>query len=195
MTDPEPALVPARARPSRAPAGRREPVPLHESEEARLAALHSLDILDTVAEQRFDRLTALTADVFDVPMVAISLVDRNRQWFKSSVGLDICETSRDEAFCARAILEREMLVVPDALADGRFCQNLLVVGTPFLRFYAGAALRTASALPLGTLCIMDLKPRDLDQAGRRRLRLLAEIVEQEIQNRFDLMELRRRAFG
>lgn len=166
------------------------PAPKHPQEAARLEALHALDILDTAADQRFDRLTALAADLFEVPVAVVSLVDENRQWFKSACGLDAKETPRDISFCAHAILEEAILVIEDAKLDPRFAQNPLVVGPPFVRFYAGVILRTATNLPLGTLCIAGSTPRKLDRASRRRLFALGQLVEQEIDHHHDLRSLR-----
>ncbi|NOU26991.1 MAG: GAF domain-containing protein [Polyangiaceae bacterium] len=161
------------------------------NEEARLAALHSLDILDTAADRRFDRLTALAADLFQVSAALVSLVDENRQWFKSTCNLDAKETSRDISFCGHAILEEKLLVIDDALLDPRFSRNPLVLGAPHIRFYAGAVLRNASMQPLGTLCIIDQAPRTFRRVDRRRLLALAELVEQEIDHHYDVIQLRK----
>ncbi len=163
----------------------------HVNEEARLAALHSLDILDTAADRRFDRLTALAADLFQVSAALVSLVDENRQWFKSTCNLDATETSRDISFCGHAILEEKLLVIDDTLLDPRFARNPLVLGAPYIRFYAGAVLRNASLQPLGTLCIIDHTPRTFRRADRRRLLALAELVEQEIDHHYDVIQLRK----
>jgi len=109
-------------------------------DEQRLDALNSFAVLDTPAEPVFDRITSLVSRIFGVPIALISLVDRNRQWFKACVGLDVRETSRDLAFCAHAILSDAVMVVPDAQADPRFKNSQLVVGPPHIRFYAGAPL-------------------------------------------------------
>ncbi len=167
------------------------PPPRHVNEAARLAALHSLDILDTAADRRFDRLTALAADIFQVSAALVSLVDADRQWFKSTCNLDVTETSRDVSFCGHAILEEKVLVVGDALLDPRFARNPLVIGAPYIRFYAGAVLRNASMQPLGTLCIIDQAPRAFRRVDRRRLLSLAELVEQEIDHHYDVIQLRK----
>ena len=159
-------------------------------EEARLAALHALDILDTAGDLRFDRITALVADLFGVPSALVSFVDENRQWFKSRCGLDASETPRDVSFCGHAILERSILVIEDARLDPRFAGNPLVTGAPFVRFYAGAVLRDASAMPLGTLCILDSSPRVFDRDDRRRLIGLAQLVEQELDHHTDVLRIR-----
>ncbi|MEM6708907.1 MAG: sensor domain-containing phosphodiesterase [Pseudomonadota bacterium] len=152
----------------------------HPSEAERLAALVATGLLDSPPSQRFDRLTALAADVFNVPTALISLVDANRQWFLSRCGLDAEETPRDQAFCAHALHEDEILVVEDACEHPVFRLNPLVQGEPGIRFYAGAVLRDARGLPLGTLCLIDLEARPFDVAQRRRLLALAEVVRDEL---------------
>lgn len=127
-------------------------------EKARLAELRSLDILDTPPEVRFDRYTRLVAQIFKVPIAIISFVDEDRQWFKSSVGLDVGEIPLEMSFCVHA-LDRDLLEVPDALEDDFFKHHPAVVDTPFIRFYAGTVLRGPTGQPLGTLCILDTKPR------------------------------------
>ncbi len=143
--------------------------PPHPREADRLAALYDLDILDTSAERRFDRLTALAADVLEVPIALISLVDAHRQWFKSACGLSLSETPRGPSFCGHAILEEQLFVVEDARLDARFTKNPFVIGAPYIRFYAGVVLRSVNALPLGTLCVIDQTPRIFDRVARRRL--------------------------
>jgi PAS domain S-box-containing protein len=152
---------------------------LPRDEDARLAALHSLGILDTPAEERFDRITRVASALFDVPIALVSLVDANRQWFKSCVGLDIPETPRAVSFCAHAILGEGTLVIPDTLQDARFADNPFVTGDPLVRFYAGRPLR-ADGQALGTLCLIDQRPRTLDE---RQLGLLDDLgawAEQEL---------------
>ena len=138
--------------------------PPSAAELARLEALRRLDILDSGSEQAFDDLTALAASICGTPISLISLVDADRQWFKSRVGLDLEETPRDIAFCGHAIIDSEILVVPDTGEDARFVENPLVVGEPGIRFYAGKPLVTAEGHALGTLCVMDRTPRELTQA-------------------------------
>jgi diguanylate cyclase (GGDEF)-like protein len=152
-------------------------IPVDEA--ARLSTLRSLNILDTLPEERFDRLTRMARRMFDVPIVLISLVDENRQWFKSCQGLTVSETPRDISFCGHAILGEEILVVPDALADERFHDNPLVTGGPRIRFYAGCPL-WVNGRKLGTLCLIDQQPRDLDADDRSLLSDLARMAEQEI---------------
>ncbi len=158
--------------------------PLTEREQERLAALHDYRILDTPPERAYDDLTALAAYVCDVPIALVSLVDSHRQWFKSKVGLDAAETDRDISFCAHAILEQDILVIQDTLADSRFAANPLVTCAPNIRFYAGVPLLTPEALPLGTLCVIDHEPRDLSEVQIQALEGLARQV-------VTVMELRR----
>ena len=149
-------------------------------ENARIDTLRALNILDTSPEERFDRLTRLAKRLFGVPIALVSLVDADRQWFKSCVGLCASETPRDISFCGHAILGDDILVVPDALADERFHDNPLVSGDPNIRFYAGCPLKVANGSKLGTLCLIDVKPRDLDDDDRALLRDLARMAEQEL---------------
>lgn len=151
-----------------------------DNESARLESLRALQILDTSAEERFDRLTRLARRLFGVPIALVSLVDENRQWFKSCIGLAASETSRDVSFCAHAILGDEILMVPDTLADERFHDNPLVTDSPNIRFYAGCPLTVGRGNKLGTLCLIDVKPRDLDDEERELLRDLARMAEQEL---------------
>ncbi|MBR7801230.1 ATP-binding protein [Undibacterium fentianense] len=151
-----------------------------ENEVARLQALKELEILDTSAEEKFDRLTRLAKQIFQVDFALISLIDANRQWFKSRQGLDACETNRDISFCGHAILGNEIFHIPNALNDPRFADNPLVLGPPNIRFYAGAPLRPNAEFCIGTLCIIDSQPRTLSIKEMRILRDLADCVEQEI---------------
>ncbi len=157
---------------------RRPEYPANEKE--RLGSLRSLNVLDTLPEERFDRLTRMASRVFEVPISLVSLVDENRQWFKSRVGLDACETSRDISFCGHAILGNEIFVIEDAQKDERFRDNPLVTGPPHIRFYAGAPLRYLNGSKLGTLCIIDQKPRSLSEDDLNTLRDLAEMAEGEL---------------
>jgi PAS domain S-box-containing protein len=152
---------------------------LPRDEDARLHALHSLAVLDTPAEERFDRITRVASALFDVPIALVSLVDANRQWFKSCVGLDLPETPRAVSFCAHAILGRGTLVITDTLADERVADNPFVTGEPHVRFYAGRPLR-AGDQPLGTLCLIDLRARTLDERELGLLDDLAAWAEQEL---------------
>jgi GAF domain-containing protein len=152
---------------------------LPRDENARLAALRSLGVLDTPAEERFDRITRVASALFDVPIALVSLVDANRQWFKSCVGLDIPETPRAVSFCAHAILGEGTLVIPDTLDDPRFADNPFVTADPLVRFYAGRPLR-AGGQALGTLCLIDQRPRTLDERQLGLLDDLAAWAEQEL---------------
>lgn len=150
-------------------------------EETRLRALRALDILDTPPEERFDRLTRIANRLFGVPIALVSLIDEDRQWFKSSVGLPATETSRDISFCGHAILGDEIFVVNDASTDQRFIDNPLVLEDPNIRFYAGCPLRTLNGSKLGTMCLIDKVPRGFAKADRTVLRDLAAMVEREIE--------------
>lgn len=150
------------------------------AESARLAELRALGVLDTAAEERFDILTRFAVDVMDVPIALVSLVDEKRQWFKSAIGLDELETPREIAFCAHAIHEPEMLVVPDAAADDRFRNNPLVTGPLKFRAYAGTVLRGPGGHALGTLCVIDRRRRDFSPAELFKLRQLGRLVEWEL---------------
>ncbi len=157
------------------------PPPLPPDEPDRLADLRALGILDTPAEERFDRLTRLAQDLFGVPIALVSLIDEDRQWFKSRQGLDAAETPREVSFCGHAILGDEVFVVPDATDDPRFQDNPLVTGDPDIRFYAGAPLHTPSGHRVGTLCVIDSEPRPWTEAQGRALQDLAAVVELELQ--------------
>ena len=156
----------------------RPATPANEGE--RLADLRRLRILDTAAEERFDRITRLAARLLDVPIALVSLVDADRQWCKSRVGLDTTEMPRDISFCGHAILGSEIFVVPDALADERFADNPLVTNAPAIRFYAGHPLTGLAGHPIGTLCAIDTRPRQLSATDLQALKDLAAIAENEI---------------
>lgn len=147
-----------------------------DDEERRLATLGRYGVLDTPPEQAFDDLTRLAAQVLGTPISLVSLIDRDRQWFKSRVGIEVCSTPRDMAFCAHAIHGDDVMVVEDALQDPRFADNPLVTGDPFIRFYAGAPLIADDGLALGTLCVIDRHPRRFDATQRETLALLARQV-------------------
>ena len=150
-----------------------------KAEQARLETLRSLDILDTLPEERFDRLTRIAKRMFGVPIALVSLVDENRQWFKSCIGLSASETSRDISFCGHAILGDEVFIIPNALEDQRFADNPLVLGDPNIRFYVGCTL-SLSDHKLGTLCLIDQKPRSFEEEDVEALRDLASMVEREL---------------
>jgi PAS domain S-box-containing protein len=162
--------------------------PVPETETERLAALRGLGILDTPPEPAFDELSALAAYISHSPIALISLVDENRQWFKSRVGWTASETPRDVAFCAHAILQPDLLVVPDASVDERFANNPLVTSPPSIRFYAGAPLVTAEGHALGTLCVIDHKPRELTAAQAHALRALSHQVVAQLRLRQQLAD-------
>jgi len=154
--------------------------PLPPDEEQRLATLHSLALLDTPEEPRFDRLTRLAAGILRVPVALVSLVDRDRQWFKSAHGVGLRQTPRELSFCAHAVAARELLVVPDALADDRFADNPEVAGGSRVRFYAGCPLFVGQSC-VGTLCILDVRPRHLSKEELGLLKDVAALVEHELQ--------------
>lgn len=156
------------------------PAPLPHNEKKRLKSLRDLLILDTPPEERFDRISAFAAKEFDVPMALVSLVDQDRQWFKSNFGVEASETPRDISFCGHAVTLAKPLVVPDALADPRFADNPLVVGEPFVRFYAGAQLRLPYGQVVGTLCVMDRRPRQFDRLDEAVLCGLRDLVVEEL---------------
>ena len=147
-----------------------------ENESERLAALYRYEVLDTPPEANFDLITSLAASVFGAPMALITLIDPDRQSFKSRYGLSVTETPRDDAFCAHAILSSDVLVVPDAATDARFVDNPLVLHDPKIRFYAGAPLETADGFRLGTLCVMDREPRLPEPRQIKALQALARQV-------------------
>ena len=161
------------------------PAPIPTDDDRRLQALRELLILDTPPEERFDRVVRFAAEEFEMPIVLVSLVDASRQWFKARVGLDACETDRESSFCGHAILQPEVLVVQNALQDERFHDNPLVVGAPDIRFYAGAPLQLPGGQVVGTLCMIDRRPRTLDAIdlaifGSLRDLVVSELISQEV---------------
>ncbi len=168
-------------------------LPLPPNEEQRLAELKRFAVLDTPPEKAFDDITKLAAGIFKVPISTVTLIDEDRQWFKSCFGLETRETGRNTAFCAHAILRDEVMIVPDALADARFAENPLVVGAPHIRFYAGGPLKTRNGLNLGTLSIIDTKPRKLRPDAAQMLASLAALVVSELELRYEIGERRRTA--
>lgn len=157
--------------------------PARSAELHRLATLRRYQILDTAREAAFDDITRLAALICGTPMALISLVEQNRQWFKSEVGLGVSETPIGSSICAHAIQQDGLFVVPDTLADARFVHNPLVTGEPNLRFYAGAPLHTADGVPLGTVCVLDSQPRKLTAAQADALQALARQTMAQIELR------------
>jgi signal transduction histidine kinase len=149
------------------------PAPIPEDEAQRLSTLHGYGILDTSPERAYDDLTLLASFICEVPISLISLVDKDRQWFKSRVGLGSAETSRSESFCAHTLSEAKTLIVEDTLLDPRFVTNPLVTGEPGIRFYAGAPLVTGAGHVLGTMCVIDTKPGKLSQKQKEALEALS----------------------
>ena len=157
---------------------------LHFAETQRLEALRGYDILDTPREAEFDDIVEVVSAICETPISVINLIDAGRQWFKAEVGLGVRETPIDSSICAHAILQPDLFVVPDTTKDARFCDNPLVTGEPRLRFYAGALLEFPDGLPLGTICVLDYVPRDLNEKQRALLRLMSKQI-------MKLLELRR----
>jgi len=165
------------------------PVPT-KNEAARIAALQKYAILDTEPEQAFDDLVLLASIISNTPIALISLVDEDRQWFKSKVGLSISETPREIAFCATAIRQADVFVVPDTLNDERFRNNPLVVSEPNIRFYAGAPLINEEGHALGTICVIDRTPREFGIGQQAALKALSRLVLAQLEFRRNLMLLK-----
>jgi PAS domain S-box-containing protein len=153
------------------------------NESERLLALRQYNVLDTLPEQSFDDLTRLASYICEAPIALVTLVDQDRQWFKSRVGMEATETPRDQAFCAHAIHQTGLFIIPDALADGRFADNPLVTSDPCIRFYAGAPLVTPEGHALGTLCVIDRVPRELNKSQEEALRALSRQVMTQLELR------------
>lgn len=149
----------------------------------RVQTLAALDILDTPPEESFDRITRLASGALGVPIALVTLVENTRQWFKSKKGIEVCETPIEHSFCAHAIQRDEVFVVPDATTDNRFSDNPLVVGDPGIRFYAGMPLKMADGVRIGTVCVIDSKPRQLKQHEAQLLRDLASLAVHELELR------------
>jgi len=160
--------------------------PKPKNEPQRIKILWQYDVLDTLPEAVFDEVTELASAICGTPIALITLVDEGRQWFKSKVGISISETSRDVSMCAHAILQKKLFIVPDATKDRRFKDNPLVTSRPKIRFYAGMPLVTPGGHALGTICVVDQKPRRLTENQQEALRVLAR-------HTMTLLELRRQS--
>ena len=152
-------------------------------EKQRLAALAEYDLLDTPREAAFDEIAELVAAICEAPIAIVNLIGDGRQFFKAEVGLGVRETPLETSFCGRAILEDEFLLVPDATNDPRFDCNPLVTGEPHLRFYAGALLKSPDGFPIGTLCVLDYRPRDLTEVQKQTIRVMARQVMVQFEQR------------
>jgi len=161
-----------------------------KNEAARVAALHKYAILDTEPEQAFDDLVLLASFICKTPIALISLVDDARQWFKSRIGISISETPREIAFCATAIQQPDIFVVPDTLNDERFRNNPLVVSEPKVRFYAGVPLIDEEGHALGTICVLDRTPREFDPDQQAALKALSRVVLAQLEFRRNLVLLK-----
>jgi diguanylate cyclase (GGDEF)-like protein len=155
-------------------------VPKNEVE--RLYAIRTLKILDSSHEERFDRITRMAKRMFNVEISLVSIIDEERQWFKSAQGLELLETPRDISFCAHAINQDDLFIVPDALKDKRFFDNPLVTGGPKIRFYAGCPLKIRQGINIGTLCLIDTEPKYFNEEDQQLLEDLGAIIEQEIKS-------------
>ena len=160
-----------------------------ENETERLEALHRLELLDTEAEPEFDELVQLAAAICGMPISLVTLVDKDREWFKASVGIDVKETERNIAFCAHTILQPDLFVVEDAAADPRFADNPLVTGDPQVRFYAGVPVTTPDGYAMGALCVIDRKPRKLSETQLNLLTMLARQVNARMELRLQRKQL------
>ncbi|MBI2597555.1 GAF domain-containing sensor histidine kinase [Candidatus Daviesbacteria bacterium] len=154
--------------------------PAPPDEKERLASLHALGLLDTPTEERFDRITKLALALFNVPISTITLIDSHREWFKSYQGLDKREGKRAVSFCGHALLEDDIFVIPDTKKDPRFSKNPMVLGKPFIRFYAGVPLKSADGKRIGVFCIKDTEPRSFNQNLKFVLKNIAYWVELEL---------------
>ena len=163
---------------------------LSTNDRDRVAALQKYAILDTEPEQAFDDLTLLASFICKTPIASITLIDENRQWFKSTIGLNVSETPRDIAFCSVAIQQSDVMVVPDTLQDERFRNNPFVTAEPKIRFYAGAPLINEDGYALGTLCVVDKTPREFNDEQKQALKALSRLVLAQMEFRRNLQLLK-----
>jgi GAF domain-containing protein len=154
--------------------------PIPPDEKERLAALYKLNLLDTPAEERFDRITKMICRVMDVPMAVFTLVDNDRQWFKSRQGIDSPETSKEISFCAHTIVDTDMLMIPDAKKDKRFSENPFVTGDPHIVFYLGCPVHSPDGFKIGSLCAIDNRTHELSLFQLQFMRDMAKLIEMEI---------------
>jgi GAF domain-containing protein len=162
------------------------PAPIPPDDMLRLRALRDLNLLDTPPEERFDRIVRFAAQELEMPIALVSLVDENRQWFKARLGLEASETPRDISFCGHAIAKSDLFLVEDASLDERFADNPLVTGAPHIRFYAGAPLTAASGSRIGTLCVLDTRPRTLSSIELATLDVLRDLINEALRDPGDL---------
>ena len=160
-----------------------KPAPIPENEKERLLSLHKLGLLDTKPEERFDRITRTATETFNVPISTLTIVDEKREWFKSVCGLDQKEGDRAISFCGHALLANEVFVIPDATKDKRFSDNPMVIGKPYIRFYAGVPIMNADGERIGVFCIKDIKSRKFSKDNEEMLKNLAVWAELEINSR------------
>jgi GAF domain-containing protein len=166
------------------------PAPITTTEAARVAALNRYAILDSEPEQSFDDLVILAAHICQTPIAMLSLVDDHRQWFKSQLGVQVQETPRESSICVHAIQQGDLFIVPDTLQDARFRENPLVTGEPHIRFYAGAPLINEDGFALGTLCVVDREPRELDAAQKEAISALGRLALRQMELRMNLQLLK-----
>ncbi len=164
--------------------------PLPTNERARLQSLREHELLDTMPEDVYNNITRIASEICETPIALITLVDKDRQWIKSRQGIDIDETEREYSFCAHAILNaEEVLIVPDARIDDRFHDNPLIIGEPNIVFYAGVPINDANGNGLGTLCVIDRRPRELSEQKLESLKALAKLVKAHFELRKTQMDL------
>lgn len=157
--------------------------PIPKNELQRIASVYALDLLDTPPEERFDQLTRCATLIFRVPISTLTLIDANREWFKSCQGLQKTEGERAISFCGHALVEHQILVVPDTTKDKRFADNPMVTGDPYIRFYAGVPIISSDGQRIGVFCIKDTKPREFSKEDEEILEGLATWAQLEINSR------------